>query len=310
MRVGQSRRTPIRMPAASAGQAGVAIVAVMWIVAALMVAVSSISYLARGEVKDTRLRLDRARAVAQGDGVIRVALRKLLESKQPLDRARRVDVAFADVSAVVDVFPASGFIDLNAATAPLLTDLFVHGAGVSPEQATTLAERVLDWRDADNQPMPFGAEDPAYEAAGVKFRTRSGNFESPEDLMQVLGFDYEVFDRIKSSVTIYGGAGVSPLAAPEGVLKVLARGDVGLAAQISEARYRGEAAIDTTRLVQANLAGGGGSSFVLVQARFTIGSDQIVRRRWVDMNSRAPGKLWTELRAESAFLPPAEGQVR
>ena len=64
MRVGQSRRTPIRMPAASAGQAGVAIVAVMWIVAALMVAVSSISYLARGEVKDTRLRLDRARAVA------------------------------------------------------------------------------------------------------------------------------------------------------------------------------------------------------------------------------------------------------
>lgn len=309
MRGGESRRTGD--PGALVyRQRGVAIVAVMWIVAALMVAVSSISYLARGDVRDTRLRLDRARAVAQGDGVIRIALRKMFESKQALDRARRIDIAFADVSAVVDIFPVSGFIDINAAPESLLADLFVHGAGVAPDQATALAERVLDWRDADNQPMPFGAEDPAYEAAGVKFRTRSGNFESPEDLLQVLGFDYEIFDKIKGLVTIYGGAGVSPLAAPEDVLKVLARGDVELAMQISAARYQGEAVIDTSRLVQANLMWGGGSNVVLVQARFNLGGDQIVRRRWVDMSSRVPGKLWTELRAETAFLPPAEGQGR
>lgn len=289
------------VPLMSRRQSGVAIVAVLWVVAALTVAVAGIAAVSKSYIKDQQLYANQVRSVAWGDAAIRLALRSVLETPQPLDRMRKLALTVDERTVEVLLFPVSGFVNVNSAPEPLLVDLLVVGGGVLPELATVLAERIIDWRDPDKQALPFGAEDPVYEAAGVPFRTRGGPFEAPEDLLQVLGFDFEIFDRIKGLVTIYGESpGLVALAAPEGVLRVLARGNVELAQAIGAARDRGEVIIDTTGLVQAHLSGGA-SSVVLAQVKMLIDGREFTRLKWVDLSPGTDGRPWRELRVEPAY---------
>jgi len=119
----------------------------------------------------------------------------------------------------------------------LLTELIAVGADVERNRASSLAQRIIDFRDADENPQPAGAEDPAYAAAGSPFRTRGGPLEATEDLLQVLGFDFDLFERLRPLVTVHGrGDGrVDPVAAPLSVLRVLAGGNEQMASAYAAA---------------------------------------------------------------------------
>jgi general secretion pathway protein K len=161
---------------------------------------------------------------------------------------------------------------------------------------------VLDWRDPAGGRRPQGAAAADYEAAGSPVRPRGVPFEVVEDLRQVLGMTPERFHVLRPHVTIHGrGDGVAPLAAPVGVLAILAGGDEEEAARIDRLRAAGEVTLDLTRLRQAHLGSGHGAIFRIEGIMPAGGARQFVRTWWVDLEVPSPSGLpWRTLTREAA----------
>ena len=118
----------------------------------------------------------------------------------------------------LDIAPLDGLISLNGANVPLLAALLQTGGGLDTGRAQALAAEIVAWRDTRPEVDPTSPG-----AASVQAR----RFEAPEDLLLVPGIDYTLYARIAPLVTaeLSGGGQVNPLAAPPGVLAVLAHGD-------------------------------------------------------------------------------------
>lgn len=294
-------------------QRAYALVAVLWMVSALMLLVSALVFQARTELRTVTAGRDMVVAEARGDAAIQLALRAIAADRAAFGVQRTLDLAFDGEGMRVVVTPLNGLIAINAAPEPLLAALFVHGAGLDPATAQTLAQRVIDWRDPDSAPLPKGAENPEYAAAGLSFRTRGAAFEAPEDLLQVLGMDLETYDKIKGLITVDGGsARTNPLAAPFEVLLVLAQGNAAVADRVAAARDAGQVQVDTTTLMQEFIDQSSSSRFRL-KAFVSVGAERaIVRTVIADVAPPPSSRLpWAVLRSErshgaggDAFVAP------
>jgi len=289
-----------------ARQHGLALVAVLWMVAALMVTVTGVVYAVRGEVRTVALAREMAGAGALGEAGIVLAARELAGNKSRDSRLQQFQVEFEQLAIGIRIVPLTGLIDLNAATEPLLTELIAIAGGVDRARAAGLAQRIIDWRDADDQPLADGAEDAAYAAAGSPFRTRGGPFESPEDLLQVLGVDYDLYESLRPLVTVHlrGTGQVDPAAAPLPVLRVLAGGNEEIAAAYAGAREASGALADTTRFPAAFI-GRGQTSRYLIEASVPLSNGAlVVTRRVLDVAGAVDdlpwGTLWAERVVEAA----------
>jgi general secretion pathway protein K len=294
---------------------GFALIAVLWMVAALTVLVSGLLLASRGEIQEAEIRLQEGRAVALGDAAIQLAVRDWMSANPPPDRLQRGRYAFDGVDIEVEVVPSSGYIDLNNAPEELLRALFVHGAGLDLPSANRLAQNIIDWRDTDDEPMPQGAEAPAYLAAGLSWRPRNERFSTPEDLLQVLGIDFELFAKIVPLITVWSGdrsggragTGVNPLAAPEPILAILCEGNTGMAARIASGRDAGEAGVDISTLEQNFIRMGSMGSIAHIMASVPVDAAgrRAVRARWVLFMADEDGTPWQTVRAEPVrFIPP------
>jgi general secretion pathway protein K len=66
-----------------------------------------------------------------------------------------------------------------------------------------LAGAVVDWLDPDVEPrFPYGGEDAAYTQTDPQYRTANGMMTSSSELMAIMGFDRESYDRLKNYVTV------------------------------------------------------------------------------------------------------------
>lgn len=106
-------------------------------------------------------------------------------------------------------------INLNTAPLQILKHLFEEGSSASP------AEAIADWRDADNQALPDGAEESYYRSLQNPYHCKNGNLESLEELFLVRGITPAIFKKIKDVVTVYGDGKVNLNTATESVLKAL-----------------------------------------------------------------------------------------
>ncbi|MDR1228078.1 MAG: general secretion pathway protein GspK [Azoarcus sp.] len=289
---------------------GFALIAVLWFVAALSVLVAGLLTISSGEMLETQLRLDSGRTAALGDAAIQIAVLDWASAESPPDRLLHTRYVFEGVEIEVEIAPASGYIDLNSAPENLLQALFLHGAGLPPNQARQLAQRVIDWRDQDESPLPDGAEADSYAAAGLGWRPRNDRFLAPEDLMQVLGVDFDLFARIQPFTTVWssGGAGVNPMSASMPVLTVLCQGNDGEAKRIAMARDAGETGIDTSTLEQTFLRAGNVGNVLHVLASMPAdGGRRAVRGRWLLLESDPDGTPWRTIRAEPVHFTAADG---
>ncbi|GHT83355.1 type II secretion system protein K [Betaproteobacteria bacterium] len=279
---------------------GLALVAVLWVVAALALLVASLALVAKNEVRTAQARVSSGEAAALGDAAIQLAVLEWKTATPPPDRLRRGQYTFEGVTVDVELIPASGYVDLNTATESLLQAVFVHGAGLTPDTARSLAQRIIDWRDTDTAPLPDGAEAEAYAAAGVQWRPRNERFIVPEDLLQVLGVDLDLYARIAGFFTVWSGSGgVDPRAAPIEMLFVLSAGDAANASRIAAARDAGQIGIDTTMLDPSWLSGGGNRNTLHVLASIPVdGERRAVRGRWVRLTPEKDGTPWKTIRTE------------
>lgn len=283
-----------------ARQQGLALIVVVWTIAALMVTATGVVYAVREEVRMVSSFRESAVAGALADGAIFIAASELARARDRESRLMLFETTVENTVVDVRAVPLSGLIDLNAASEFLLTDLIAVAGGIERASATVLAQRIIDWRDADEQTHPSGAENAEYSAAGSPFRPRNGPFESPEDLLQVLGVDYELYVKLRRLLTVHqrGGGRVDPVAAPYDVLRVLASGDEQLASAYASARDATGTLADSTRFPAAYIAPSRSSRF-LIEASVRLSNGAfLVCRRIVDLGSGQAGSPWQTLWSE------------
>ena len=93
---------------------------------------------------------------------------------------------------------------------------------MNDEDAESLADAILDWRDEDDLTHLNGAEEDDYQNAGRNHGPRNGTFQSIEEFSLVLGMNYEIFRAVKPLITIYSGQpGIDPKVASREALLAL-----------------------------------------------------------------------------------------
>lgn len=95
-------------------------------------------------------------------------------------------------------------ININYAPVEALETLLETLGSLSEEEASGIADAIIDWRDVDNVPFPDGAEDDYYASLPAPYECKDMDFEILEELVLVKGMTPEIFSKIKDVITIYG----------------------------------------------------------------------------------------------------------
>ena len=262
---------PLSVPAY---QRGMVLIAVLWMVAALSILVTGMTRSVREEVRTLALARQSVEGTAWGDAAIGLVLQEMVSRPaNAVTTLVKAQTVYRGASIEVEVVPLNGLIDLNSAPEALLANLYAVAGGLPAQSASVLAQATVQTR---------GQRD----AHGMQKR-----FEAPEDLLQIGGVDYPLYARLSSLVTadLRGAGKVNPLAAPLGVLTVLAAGNAEVANRIAQGRASGAAAVDTTALDAALVQ----STFVRrfrLQARVPLADGTLLNvSRSVDLNVRGRG---------------------
>jgi general secretion pathway protein K len=196
----------------------------------------------RTETVVARNQIDNAEARALADAGFHQVILALTTEGSALPRDGTVrEWVFAGGTVMISVQAESGKIDLNRAGPELLAGLFAAAGAVDPHG---LANRVVDFRDADDEPLPGGAEDSDYRAAGLSQDAKDRPFERRDELLQVMGVTREIYDAVAPAVTVYSRSnGVDPATAPAAALAALPGMGQGSAEALA-AQRQGRAAED------------------------------------------------------------------
>lgn len=211
---------------------GMALIAVLWLVAAMSLILAGVVRTVRSEAQMAGLQRQAAIAGTKADAAILLALQALHAEQKELPKGlRTMAVEFDGASLQVQVSALNGLIDLNSAPVALLTDLYLVAAGMNLQAAEALAQATLDTRQLKNA------------------KKIEQGFEAVADLMRVPSMSYDLYAKVADLVTtdIRSGSGrVNPLAAPLNVLLVLTAGNVARATQFMSQRDSDPTTLDST----------------------------------------------------------------
>jgi len=250
-------------------QSGVAIILVLWVTVLLTVIASSFALSARVEGVQAKMVFDTTKARYLAEAGLHRAVYEL-RNPDPDSRwmadGRKYEMEFGGAKIEIKITDETGKIDINLANEELLTGLFAS-LGMSDDEASTLAQRVIDWRDNDNIKGFDGAEDEDYESEGYAYGAKDALFDTVPELQQVMGVSYEMYRQLEDAITVYSGsrninlayAGERALMALDGVEREDAR-------QFIEEREQTEKG-DALPLLpngQTSTARGGGVAFSIV----------------------------------------------
>ena len=285
-----SDRTPCAQRHA---QQGFALIAVLWLVAALSILVTGIMLSVKSELKVAAFSRQIVFAKAAAEGSMQIAMQELIASGKQPDKQIEAPVPYAGQEVLVRMTPMNGYININRAPVELLQALFKIGAGLDDGMAGNLANAI---ETARRTPGPSG---------------KPPGFEAPEDLMRIPGLDYPIYARIAPTITTdSGGSGqVNIQAAPPNVLNIVAGGNEAAVASFMQARSGDNVGADTSQMNGAWVGGATSSRLVEMTARVPLpdGGAIIVLRRYQITNSSPDGLPWrvfyADARVEQASLP-------
>ncbi|PAT39104.1 general secretion pathway protein GspK [Vandammella animalimorsus] len=205
-----SPRSP--MPQRRLRARGIALIAVLWVVAIMSVITVGLVQSVRSEIKTTALERQRLQAQALGEAAIALAAQQadLLAQEHPDQGVFELNVQYGGISIPVRIQGLHGFVNLTSAPPELLALLLERIGGLNGAAAQELAARIVQWRD---EPTSSGI------ARGI---------EAPEDLLQVPGMHYALYARVADFVTAslrYGNLDLRSSPAPLRALFGLQSGD-------------------------------------------------------------------------------------
>jgi general secretion pathway protein K len=208
-----------------AAQSGIALVVVLWVLVLLSVIAGSLVFSSRTEVLMAGNLAAVAQAEALADAGVYKAIHELVRPQTDLQRWKGDGLThlwkFQGAELRVTILDESAKVDLNAAPQVLLKGLF-RALGVAEPDADALADAVVDWRDADDLRSLHGAEKADYAAAGRDYGPPNAQFETIEELRQVLGMSDGLFRQLEPLVTVHSRqSGINAAVAPREVLLAL-----------------------------------------------------------------------------------------
>jgi general secretion pathway protein K len=217
----------------------------------LALAAMALASSARVYFQATRNTLERQRAQDMADVGIHLALRTLANAPEsagapatPIERTCQLPEGEVLTVAIRD---EAGKIDLNTADDELLRALLT-GVGVTQSAATAIIAAITDYRDADSDITPNGAEAPQYAAAARLSGPKNAPFDAVVEVGAVLGVTDDVFARISPHLTVHSGQnGIDPSQATAQLLEILARAGPDRSASPT-ARAAGSVAIGDTAI--------------------------------------------------------------
>jgi len=190
-------------------QRGIALVLVLWALLLLIIVTGSFSLMARMDRLEANTLLSGTQARMSAGAAINLAV-LALRDPEDLTRMRADGRVYATeldgVKVEVSAIDERGKLDINATDELTLANLFT-GNGLEPEQAEVLAAAVMDWRDEDELERVNGAEEEAYLAAGLEMGPANRPFIMTEELLQVIGMDYEFYRKLEPGITVYSLVG-------------------------------------------------------------------------------------------------------
>jgi general secretion pathway protein K len=246
-------------------QSGIALVLVLWVLILMSIIVGVFAVLARTEALQARFLFDTTEAHYAAEAGLH---RAVFEMRNPDIETRWVPdgrpnyIEFGNAVVEMRVTDESGKIDLNSVDAETLIELFLS-RGVDEMAAWQLADAIEDWRDEDDIPRLYGAEIDDYLAAGYPYGPANQNFQSVDELQQVMGMSWDLFRSIEGLLTVHGRGGqINPAFAPAEVLAALPDMDLESARAFVAEREQFHPA-DQAALIMPNgqvvsLHGGGG----------------------------------------------------
>jgi general secretion pathway protein K len=221
-----------KMSNSNLGQRGVALLAVLWLVAALSLIITGIVQSVRSEVRVVNSHRQNALASPLADAAILLALQSMHANKLETPKGMtKIPVAFGGQTFDVWVRPANGLLDINQAPLELIASLYQFAGDLDANLAQKLAQSTVEFRQTKN-------------AKGASI-----GFDAPEDLLSVPEMSYNLYAKIKYLVTadLRGGSGrINPMASPLGILNVLTGGDAARAQALLAQRDANSALMDTS----------------------------------------------------------------
>jgi general secretion pathway protein K len=202
---------------------GLALIVVLWLLAALSLFAGAFAVTARTEATVARNALGAAHARALADGGIAYGIARLLERAERPGEAWRVDgaahvVAVGGATIEVSLVQESGKFDINVVSDEVLGNLLT-GAGIPPDDADTIVAAFADFRDADDAVRPGGAEAAAYRALGLPYAPKNRPLENIEEFAMVPGVTAAAFKALRPAITVHSGrARIDPATAPREAL--------------------------------------------------------------------------------------------
>lgn len=205
-------------------QKGIALVLVLWVLLLLTIITGSFALMARMDRLEANALLSGTQAKFSAEAAIHLAV---LALRDPDDETRMLadgrvyETEIDGVTLEVSAMDERGKVDINATDELTLANLFT-GHGMELQDAELLAAAVMDWRDEDELERVNGAEEDAYLAAGLEMGPANRPFMMTEELLQVIGMEYELYRLLEPGITVFSRAGEpDPAFAPVEALMAL-----------------------------------------------------------------------------------------
>lgn len=205
-------------------QRGVALVLVLWILLLVTISTGAYTLTARMDQLEAHTVLSgtQARLAAEaGMNFAVLSLRDPDETTRLVPDGRAYSMNYNGAVVEVRVTDERGKLNINAASEEVFRNLLTNN-GLEPGDADYLAAAILDWSDPDEIERANGAELGAYEAAGLAIGPGNRSFVMVEELLQVLGMSWDLYQRMEPGLTVHAGSGMpDPAYAPAEALLAL-----------------------------------------------------------------------------------------
>jgi general secretion pathway protein K len=302
---------------------GGALLAVLWLSAALGAVAFSVANTVRGETERASTALDSARAYFLATGAIERALLWIQWGAgirnpdgsprfwDPTVPVRRME--FPTGEAIVELIPDSSRLSINHARPEEILRLLL-ALGVAPDRAQEITAAIIDWR-TPLPPAVLSPFDPYYLSLTPSFRARHASFLETEELLFVKGMTPEIYHgsygrdeggrlfprgALKNCVSVFGSTGAFEVNAVEPALMAA----IGLSPEairlVLEMRRRGPIRTPEQMALIAQVGGPAAQ-------RLRLGSSQVFTLRATARVRQADGRLSDLRRSVAAtFRTPAD----
>jgi general secretion pathway protein K len=193
-----------RLITCSLSENGIALLLVLWVLTVLMVIVLSFSLMARTETLSTlsfKEGLEKKFVAEAGieRGIMEIFYKKVYNNQTVLLEGTEVwktdgspySIQAGNLQYTVSIIDESGKVDINAISDILLKNLLLN-SGVRQEEADTIVDSIMDWRDPDDLHRLHGAESDYYMSLPNPYKAKDANFDTLEELLLVKGMTPEI----------------------------------------------------------------------------------------------------------------------